>query len=251
MNESSAGLQTNAEHTHRLGRSRQMKYAYGPMLTLLVLITGCAVAPPTQEMSEARQSIEAARQSGAGQLAPHALHNADKLLSDAEDNIRQGDYGKAQRDAVAAREAARQARVMSEVRQAQQLDQPPPVPPASSPPPAPEPDDATPAPPPADKQTNGLKPQTYTVAPDDSLWRIAARPEVYGDPHLWPLLLKANAQALQDADLIYPGETLRIERNYSSRDQQAAAQHARQRGTWTLGGMEAADNGYLGRRESR
>lgn len=226
-----------------------MKYAYGPMLTLLVLITGCAVAPPTQEMSEARQSIEAARQSGAGQLAPHALHNADKLLSDAEDNIRQGDYGKAQRDAVAAREAARQARVISEVRQAQEMDQPPLEP--SPTPPSPVPDDAAPAHPPTAEHSGDLKPQNHTVVPGDSLWRIAARPEVYGDPHLWPLLLKANAHSLKDADLIHPGETLHIERHHSSQDQQAAAQHARQRGTWTLGGIEAADSGYLGRHKPR
>lgn len=193
-------------------------------------------------MSEARQSIEAARDSGADQLAPRAITNADKLLSDAEDNIRQGDYGKAQQDAVAAREAARQARVISEVRQTHQS------PPAPEPPPAaPKPVDPPPAlaPPPAPPAPANN--DAYTVAPGDSLWRIAARPDIYGNPLLWPLLLKANAQSVKDADLIHPGNKLRIESKPSASDQHTAVRHAQHRGGWALGNAETADGDYLRR----
>ena len=239
MNELSAGLRTHYTRRNSYHHTARMKRPHGLLLALIMIISGCAVAPPTQEMSEARQSVEAARTQGADKLAPVAMDNADKLLSDAEDKMRQGDYTNAQRDAVAAREAAQQARAISEQRQAQQQTHQSP-PPSVQPAPAEITTPEAPTPP-----AQASEPETYTVLSGDSLWRIAARADIYGDPHLWPLLLKTNAHALTDADLIFPGQTLRIGRHHARLDKQHATQHARQRGAWTLGGAESTDDAYL------
>ena len=47
----------------------------------------------------------------------------------------------------------------------------------------------------------------------DSLWNIAAKPEVYGDPWKWPILYEANLSIMPrrgDPDLIHPGMILTI-----------------------------------------
>lgn len=61
----------------------------------------------------------------------------------------------------------------------------------------------------------------YVVRPGDNLWKIAARPEVYGNPYLWPLILRANP-SLKNAQAVRPGMRLRIKR-YPTADQIGAA----------------------------
>jgi hypothetical protein len=56
----------------------------------------------------------------------------------------------------------------------------------------------------------------YTVVRGDCLWRIAARPDVLGDPWRWPLLLQGNRALLQDPDHIEPGWTLKVPLNPSA-----------------------------------
>ena len=48
----------------------------------------------------------------------------------------------------------------------------------------------------------------YTVKKGDTLSKIAKR--YYGDPMKYKLIFKANRPLLKSADLIYPGQTLRI-----------------------------------------
>ncbi len=50
--------------------------------------------------------------------------------------------------------------------------------------------------------------QFYTVKSGDSLSKIAK--EFYGDPMKYPAIFEANKPMLKSADLIYPGQTLRI-----------------------------------------
>jgi len=51
----------------------------------------------------------------------------------------------------------------------------------------------------------------YTVQPGDSLWSIAAKPDVYGDGQQWPRIYAANqAEIGPDPDLIQPGQILLI-----------------------------------------
>jgi nucleoid-associated protein YgaU len=51
-----------------------------------------------------------------------------------------------------------------------------------------------------------------TVRPGDSLWRLSARQDIYGDPRRWPRLYQANRDRIRDADLIHPGQELRVPR---------------------------------------
>jgi nucleoid-associated protein YgaU len=91
------------------------------------------------------------------------------------------------------------------------------------------------------------KRMVYEVMAGDSLWGIAGQGNVYGDPYQWPLIFKANADQMTDADLIYPGQQLEIDRNPSSADVSAAVQHAKTRGAWSLGVVEESDKAFLAR----
>ena len=87
----------------------------------------------------------------------------------------------------------------------------------------------------------------YTVVRGDSLWRISGRPEIYNNPYQWPLIYKANADQIRDADLIYPGQVFTIDTNPSPGEVAAAVRHAKTRGAWALGVVEESDKAYLAR----
>lgn len=76
---------------------------------LLMLLAGCAVAP-VQEMSDARQALQAAQQAGAQQRAPQDYARAKALLQSAEDQLGVGGYQTARRLAEQAKRAALEAR---------------------------------------------------------------------------------------------------------------------------------------------
>ncbi len=192
---------------------------------VLMLASGCSTNPPMQEMSDARQSVEAAEDIGAEQHAPDALSSAQQLLSRAESDIQSGEYEEAQKDAVAAREAARQALAITQAKNDTAQQEP-----------------VTPAPmiEPIVDVTPPL-PATYVVEKKDNLWDIAAKPSIYGDAHLWPLLLKANTKIIADADLIYPGQTFTIERKPTPAEIEAAINHA----THHRGTSADKDSAYL------
>jgi nucleoid-associated protein YgaU len=85
----------------------------------------------------------------------------------------------------------------------------------------------------------------YEVARGDNLWDISSADSIYGDPFAWPLIYKANREDIHDPDLIYPGQQLTIERDVSSAERDRAVQHARTRGSWSLGEPEPSDLEYL------
>ncbi len=192
-------------------------FKYGINIISCSLIIGCATAPPTQEMSDARQSIEAAESVGAETHAPVALDSAQHLLSKAQNDLEAGDFGKAQEDAIAARKAAKQAVIVSQARQIKQSHETEQIKQKKTEPAKPEP---TPAP----------EPIIYVVNKNDSLWKIAAKNAVYGDPWLWPLILKNNSKQIKTADVITPGLVLNIDKTPSISDVNTAIQFAKQRG---------------------
>ncbi len=91
----------------------------------------------------------------------------------------------------------------------------------------------------------GREPEIYVVRPGDNLWDIAERGAIYGNPYLWPLLFRANQDQIEDADLIYPGQRLRVDRNATPEEIQGAIEHAKNRGPWALGVVEESDIEYL------
>lgn len=55
---------------------------------------------------------------------------------------------------------------------------------------------------------------THTVKRGETLPQIAALSEVYGDSSLWPFLYKANRDQISNPAVLWPGQVLRIPRNY-------------------------------------
>ena len=86
---------------------------------------------------------------------------------------------------------------------------------------------------------------SYEVMRGDNLWDISAKDSVYGNPYQWPLIYKNNSSQIKDADLIYAGQVLDIDTNPSSAAVSAAVTHAKTRGSWSLGAVEASDQAYL------
>ena len=109
---------------------------------------------------------------------------------------------------------------------------------AVEPAPAPAPEPVAPAPEPTT--------MNYEVVKGDNLWNISGKPDVYADPYQWPLIYKANSDQIKDADLIYPGQVFTIDTAPSAGDVDAAIQHAKTRGSWSLGVVEESDKAYLG-----
>ncbi|RMD97431.1 MAG: LysM peptidoglycan-binding domain-containing protein [Calditrichaeota bacterium] len=50
----------------------------------------------------------------------------------------------------------------------------------------------------------------YEVQPGDYLWKIAKRPDIYGDPYAWMRIYTANRDQIKNPDLIYPRQVFRI-----------------------------------------
>jgi nucleoid-associated protein YgaU len=88
---------------------------------------------------------------------------------------------------------------------------------------------------------------SYTVVRGDNLWNISGKSTIYGDPYQWPLIYKANRSQIKDPDLIFPGQTFDIDRNASSAEIDAAVNHARTRGAWSVGDVEQSDLDFLAR----
>lgn len=85
----------------------------------------------------------------------------------------------------------------------------------------------------------------YQVERGDSLWGISGKAEVYANPYQWPLIYKKNSAKINDADLIYPGQVFDIDNNPSSSEVSAAVNHAKTRGSWSIGVVESSDKAYL------
>ncbi|MFZ5593165.1 MAG: LysM peptidoglycan-binding domain-containing protein [Pseudomonadota bacterium] len=79
----------------------------------MVVAGGCASVPPTQEMSDARQALDAAREADAGRYSPRAMEGANQLLSQAEQKLEAGAFKQAQQSALAAKQEATRARTMA------------------------------------------------------------------------------------------------------------------------------------------
>lgn len=84
---------------------------------------------------------------------------------------------------------------------------------------------------------------SYEVNQGDHLWGISDKS--YGNPYNWPLIYKANSDKIKDADLIYPGQVFDIDTNPSDADSAAAVNHAKTRGSWSIGTTEDSDTAYL------
>ena len=80
-----------------------------PLLLAALLWGGCSVVP-VQEMSDARQAIQAAQDAGAPQRSPSEFERAQQLLERAQKSLELGEYKRARSDALSAKREALRAR---------------------------------------------------------------------------------------------------------------------------------------------
>jgi hypothetical protein len=215
-----------AEHSMKLVKGIKFTALIALVLSLAV---GCASTPEEEPAEDpvamAQAAIAEAKAANAeAKAAGAAWRDTDDLIKAAEDALAADDTGKAIQLANQARDQAlaalKQKREEEARLSAMQSQQPEPAPSTMD---------------------------SYTVSRGDSLWGISGRGDIYGNPYQWPLIYKANRSKIKDADLIYPGQQLDIERGASQADVDAAINHARTRGAWSLGVVEDSDMAYLAR----
>ena len=71
---------------------------------------------------------------------------------------------------------------------------------------------------------------SYTVKRGETLPQIAARPELYNDAALWPLIYRANRDQIRDPYQLWPGQVLKVPRNFSRDEALEARRQAHRRG---------------------
>lgn len=98
---------------------------------------------------------------------------------------------------------------------------------------------------PAAAAATPMAPETYTVKQHDNLWHIAGHEEVYSNSFDWPIVFSHNRAQIKDADLIFPGQVFNIPREFAPREVANARTHARNRGAWSVGPIEATDTAFL------
>lgn len=87
---------------------------YSASLLFIALVLGaCSISAPVQEMSNARQSIRAAKEVNAEELAADILAEAKQRLKSAMRELDAGEYEKARLLAVEAKHLALKARQIS------------------------------------------------------------------------------------------------------------------------------------------
>ena len=73
------------------------------------------------------------------------------------------------------------------------------------------------------------RPTTYSVRRGETLPQIAARPEIYNEAALWPLIYRANRDQVRDPYQLWPGQVLKIPRSYSRDEATEARRQAARR----------------------
>lgn len=205
------------------------------MALALTVAVGCSSTSEQQGTSSeqaAKDAIAAAKAAYAKAVAAdYPWRDTEKMIKQAEKDLAAGKYDQAIKIANKARDQgnfAVEQKAAEKQRLASMFN-------------ADAAETATPAAP----AMHAAGANQYSVVKGDCLWNISAKPSIYNNPYEWPLIYKANSSKIHDADLIYPGQVFAINTNPSSADVAAAIHHAKTRGAWTLGKVEASDKAYL------
>lgn len=189
----------------------------GMMLLAMSIAVGCAGTPETGDPAAAIAAAKAANERAIAE--GYEWRDTGKLIKQAEEAMKKGDNATAIKLADKARKQAEDA-VKQKYAEMERLK--------------------------AEGILGGNgSASSYDVVKGDNLWNISGKDSIYGNPYQWPLIYKANSDQIKDADLIFPGQTLEINTNPSDADAAAAIQHAKTRGSWSIGVMEDSDKAYL------
>ncbi len=83
------------------------------LVVLALVVNACSITAPVQEMSNARQSIEAAKDANAEKLAANVLSEAQQRLRSAMRELDAGEYERARILAVEAKHLALKAKQLA------------------------------------------------------------------------------------------------------------------------------------------
>ena len=196
----------------------------------LGLITGCASTDEASEAALAEQAIADAKAANAeAKAANYEWRDTGKIIKEAEAKLAAEDY-------EAATALANKAKAQAETAIAQAAEENQKFLNANA---AAAVDDSS------SRGAAAGRVSSYSVVRGDNLWNISGKDEVYADPYQWPLIYKTNRDKIKDADLIYPGQVFDIDQNASASEIDAAVNHAKTRGAWSLGDTEQSDRDYL------
>ena len=198
----------------------------------LGLITGCASTDEAADSISAEQAIANAKAANAeAKAANYEWRDTGKIIKQAEAKLAEGDEEAAIKLANKAEKQAQVAVAQADVENKKFLNENAEgsVSEGSSP----------------NAGAMAGKVSSYSVVPGDNLWNISGKDEVYADPYQWPMIYKTNRDKIKDADLIYPGQVFDIDQNASASEIDAAVNHAKTRGAWSVGDTEQSDMDYL------
>ena len=206
---------------------------FGVALIGLGLITGCA-STETSEGPTAEEMIADAKAANAEAKAlNYEWRDTGKMISDAEKKLADGDEEGAKALAAEALAQAQTAQKQAAAENKKFLEANASAASASA----------------SSSSRSGAaaagRVSSYSVVKGDSLWGISGKDEVYANPYQWPLIYKTNRDKIKDADLIYPGQVFDIDQNASASEIDAAVNHAKTRGAWSVGDTEQSDLDYL------
>ena len=69
-------------------------------------------------------------------------------------------------------------------------------------------------------------PLVHTVRRGETLPQIAARTEIYNNASLWPIIYRANRDQIRDPKQLWPGQALKIPRNFSREEAAEARRYS-------------------------
>ena len=206
-------------------------------LLSLGLITGCASTDESSDSVSAEQAIADAKAANAeAKAANYEWRDTGKFIKQAEEKLAAGDEEGAIKLANKAKAQATTARAQADVENKKFLN---------------ENTDSSTSSSSSSSSARGAgamaggRTSSYSVVRGDNLWNISGKDEVYADPYQWPLIYKTNRDKIKDADLITPGQVLDIDQNASASEIDAAVNHAKTRGAWSVGDTEQSDRDYL------
>ncbi|MFV2059285.1 MAG: LysM peptidoglycan-binding domain-containing protein [Gammaproteobacteria bacterium] len=200
-------------------------FKYLILALFVTVVAGCDSTPDKEQGSSAADAIAAAKAANKRAINEnYEWRDTGKIIKKAEKALAGGDDAKAIKLANKARRQAENAvkQKFSELKRLEHMLGAAPV-----------------------AQVTQSDVGEYSVVQGDNLWDISAKSDVYGNPYQWPLIYKVNRSKIKDADLIYPGQQFAIDSNVSSDDVSEAVAHAKSRGSWSLGTVEASDSAYL------
>jgi len=77
-----------------------------------------------------------------------------------------------------------------------------------------------------DTEHQVVAPTRYTVHRGETLPQIAGRSEIYNQASLWPIIYRANRDQIRDPKHLWPGQVLKIPRNFSREEASEAKRYS-------------------------